>query len=73
MRKKGGGNLSFREEFVFWRLAHYFISEQEYNIIQFSKSQKELWLEKLENKEVQVIRILLHNWTGVIGYNGILK
>jgi rhomboid protease GluP len=61
MRKKRGGNLSFREEFVFWRLAHYFISEQEYNIIQLSKSQKELWLEKVENKEVQVIRILLHN------------
>ncbi|HVH96185.1 MAG TPA: rhomboid family intramembrane serine protease, partial [Bacillus sp. (in: firmicutes)] len=53
--------MSFREEFVFWRLAHYFISEQEYNIIQLSKSQKELWLEKVENKEVQVIRILLHN------------
>lgn len=61
MRKKRGGNLSFREEFVFWRLANYFISKQEYNIIQLSKSQKELWLEKMENKEAQVIRILLHN------------
>lgn len=61
MRKKRGGNLSFREEFVFWRLAHYLISEQEYNIIQISKSQKELWLEKMENKEAQVIRILLHH------------
>ena len=53
--------MSFREEFVFWRLAHYLISEQEYNIIQLSKSQKELWLEKIENKEAQVIRLLLHS------------
>ncbi len=60
-RKEGGGNLNFREEFVFWKLAHYLIYEKEYNIIQLSKSQNELWLEKLENKEAQVIRILLHN------------
>ena len=53
--------MNFREEFVFWKLAHYLIYEKEYNIIQLSKSQNELWLEKLENKEAQVIRILLHN------------
>jgi rhomboid protease GluP len=53
--------LSFREGFLFWKLAHYFISKHEYRIIQLSKSQKELWLEKMENKEAQVIRILLHN------------
>lgn len=59
--QKEGGHLSFQEEFIFWRLANYFISEHEYRIIQLSKSQKELWLEKLENKEAQVIRILLYN------------
>ncbi|WP_071395751.1 rhomboid family intramembrane serine protease [Bacillus tuaregi] len=53
--------MSFREDFIFWRLANYFISEHDYRIIQLSKSQKELWLEKLENKELQVIRILHYN------------
>lgn len=53
--------MSFQEEFVFWRLANYFISEHEYRIIQLSKSQKELWLEKMENKKAQVIRILHYN------------
>ncbi|MCQ6273701.1 rhomboid family intramembrane serine protease [Bacillus sp. V3B] len=53
--------MSFREEFLFWKLAHYFVSKHEYRIVQLSKSQKELWLEKMENKEAQVIRILLHN------------
>ncbi|WP_394232952.1 rhomboid family intramembrane serine protease [Niallia oryzisoli] len=53
--------MSFQEEFIFWRLANYYISEHEYRIIQLSKSQKELWLEKMENKKAQVIRILLYN------------
>nr|WP_295972700.1 rhomboid family intramembrane serine protease [uncultured Bacillus sp.] len=53
--------MSFQEEFLFWRLAHYFISKREYRIIQLSKSHKEIWLEKLEDREIQVIRILLHN------------
>ncbi len=52
---------------MFWRLAHYFISKHEYRIIQLSKNHQELWLEKLEDKDTQVIRILHHqldwsNW-----------
>jgi rhomboid protease GluP len=53
--------LSFQDEFVFWRIAHYFISRKEYRIIQLSESQKELWLERLEDKDTQVIRLLLHH------------
>lgn len=53
--------MSFQDEFVFWRLAHYFISRKEYRIIQLSETQRELWLEKFEDKEAQVIRILLHS------------
>lgn len=65
--EKVGGNLSFQEEYLFWKLVQYFIIEKEYRIIQLAKSQKEIWLEKLENKETPVIRILLHqldwsNW-----------
>lgn len=53
--------MSFQEEYLFWRLTHYFISDQEYRIVQLSKEQNEIWLEKMENKEAQVIRLLRYN------------
>lgn len=64
---KVGGSLSNQEDYIFWRLAHFFITDQEYRIIQLSKDENELWLEKKENKQVQVIRLLKYqldwsNW-----------
>lgn len=56
-----GENLSFQEEYFFWRLAHYLISAHEYRIVQLSQEHNELWLEKMENKKAQVIRLLRHN------------
>lgn len=53
--------MSFREDFLFWRLAHLFISDFGFRLLQISKSEKEIWLENTESKEPQVIRILLHN------------
>ncbi|MFO1443471.1 rhomboid family intramembrane serine protease [Bacillus sp. Bva_UNVM-123] len=53
--------MSFQEEYVFWRLAQYLISAHEYRIVQLSQEQNELWLEKIENKEAQVIRLLRYN------------
>jgi rhomboid protease GluP len=50
--------LNFREEFIFWQLAEYFIADQGYRIIQLFENQKELWLEKLENKRVPIIRLV---------------
>lgn len=55
---KVGGNLNYLEDYLFWRLAHYFITEQKYRLVQLSKDQKELWLEKRENKTAQLIRLL---------------
>jgi rhomboid protease GluP len=57
--------LSNREDFIFWRLASFFIAEQDYRIIQLFENQKELWLEKLENKNTPIIRLLLQdlNWS----------
>ena len=52
--------MSLKEEFIFWRLANFFIAEQDYRIIQLFEEQTELWLEKLENKKAPIIRILLH-------------
>jgi rhomboid protease GluP len=51
--------LGFKEEFIFWRLASFFISEQGYRMIQLFEGQNELWVEKLENKKAQIVRILL--------------
>jgi rhomboid protease GluP len=62
-KKKVGENLSFQEDFLFWRLARFFISDCGYRIVHLSKNQQELWLEKLENKNVQVIRLLKHELT----------
>lgn len=53
--------MSFKEEYIFWRLASFFITVQGYRIIQLFENQKELWLEKLENKKTPVIRLLLQN------------
>jgi rhomboid protease GluP len=53
--------MNNREGYVFWRLAYSFISDHGYRVIQLFENQKELWLEKLENKKAPIIRILLHD------------
>lgn len=53
--------MNSREGYVFWKLAYSFISDHGYRIIQLFENQKELWLEKIENKKAPIIRILLHN------------
>jgi rhomboid protease GluP len=52
------GLLNNKEDYIFWRLAYFFISEQGYRIIQLFESQKELWLEKIENKNAPIVRLL---------------
>lgn len=58
---KVGGILNQIEDYTFWRLAHFFVVDLEYRLINISKSQKELWLEKTENKQAPVIRLVQHN------------
>ncbi|MEQ2526181.1 rhomboid family intramembrane serine protease [Bacillaceae bacterium CLA-AA-H227] len=55
------GEMLNTEDYVFWKLANFFISELDYRYITLSQDQKELWLEKRENKDAQVIRLLNHN------------
>ncbi|WP_042458384.1 rhomboid family intramembrane serine protease [Neobacillus dielmonensis] len=57
-----------KESYVFWEMAHKLISEHGYRIIQLFENQKELWLEKLENKNAPVVRMLLENidWGNVM-------
>ncbi|MGA9226226.1 MAG: rhomboid family intramembrane serine protease, partial [Mesobacillus sp.] len=46
---------------MFWRTAEFLIDQKGYRILQLSKGQEELWLEKTENKQAQVIRLLHYN------------
>ncbi|MDR6998742.1 rhomboid family intramembrane serine protease [Neobacillus niacini] len=57
-----------KEEFIFWRLANFFITEQGYRIIQLFENQNELWLEKLENKNAPIVRLFNHdlNWSNAM-------
>ncbi len=53
--------MSNRESYVFWRMANALITEHGYRIIQLFENQRELWLEKMENRNAPVIRMLLEN------------
>lgn len=55
------GEMNNKEGYIFWKLAYSFISDHGYRIIQLFENQKELWLEKIENKKAPIIRMLLHN------------
>jgi rhomboid protease GluP len=46
------------EEYTFWSLAHYFVREENYRILHFSKEQKEIWLENPDSKQLPIIRML---------------
>ncbi len=53
--------MNNREGYIFWRLAYTLIAEHGYRIIQLFENERELWLEKLENKKVPIIRMLHHD------------
>ena len=53
--------MSSREDFLFWRLAHYFIIEKNYSLLQISERHDELWLENTSKKDAQVIRLLRYD------------
>ncbi len=53
--------MSLMEEHLFWKTAHYLIVRNGYRIIQLSNDQNEIWLEKRENKAMQLIRLLRYD------------
>lgn len=57
-KRKVGEALNIQEAYLFWNIANELIEKEEYRIIQLSKGQDELWLEKMENKEAKMIRLL---------------
>jgi rhomboid protease GluP len=50
--------MNSRENYIFWNLAYTLISEHGYRLIQLFENQKEIWLEKLENKHAPIVRLL---------------
>ncbi|MCK6204433.1 rhomboid family intramembrane serine protease [Bacillus infantis] len=53
--------MVYMEDYLFWRLAYFLIAEKDYRLVQMSKNQNEIWLEKLESKDTQVVRLLRRN------------
>lgn len=59
--RKVGEKLAFLEEYLFWKVTEFLIVKKEYRILQLSQGQGELWLEKTENKNTQLVRLLHYN------------
>ncbi|MFT9597826.1 rhomboid family intramembrane serine protease [Mesobacillus sp.] len=53
--------MAFLEEYLFWKVMEFLIVKKEYRILQLSQDHGELWLEKTENKNTQVVRLLHYN------------
>lgn len=60
--------MNSKEAYLFWSLANTFIHRFGYRIIQLFENQQELWLEKVENRNAPIIRLLLHNldWSNMM-------
>ena len=53
--------MTGREDFLFWRLAHYLMAEQGYSLIRLTETHAEIWLENRSNKRSQIIRLVRAN------------
>lgn len=50
--------MNVKQDYLFWNLIHLLIAKLEYRIVKISEQQNEVWLESLEKKNAQVIRLL---------------
>ena len=57
-----------KEYYILWRLAHYFVTVEQYRIIKVGSSHDEIWLEKQEDKENPIIRLFAKNfdWSNLL-------
>lgn len=53
--------MNSNEDYLFWRLANYFVTEHDYRLLQMKGNDWELWLENTSIKGAQIIRLLRHN------------
>ncbi|WP_018393926.1 rhomboid family intramembrane serine protease [Bacillus sp. 37MA] len=49
--------MNIQTDVIFWRLAFFFVVEQEYTIARLSQDKREIWLENRSNKEAMLIRL----------------
>lgn len=55
--RKQGILLSFREDYIYWKLAYLLVKEKEYQIISASRDYEEIWLENIKRKDYPIIRL----------------
>ncbi|MET3699233.1 rhomboid protease GluP [Bacillus oleivorans] len=53
--------MSFRESYLFWKIAYELTSSGRYRLIFESNNGKEIWLEKVEGKEADLIHLNQYN------------
>lgn len=51
--------MTWKEEYMYWRLIRFFVEEKEYRIFSLSADQREVWLENLTDRHFPMIRIFL--------------
>ena len=49
--------MSFREDFVYWKIAHFLVTKRNYQAFYISRDHEEIWLENIKDKERPVIRL----------------
>ena len=53
--------MVFKQDYAFWSLVHHIVTKEHFRILKISESQNEVWLESLENKHAQLIRLLRYD------------
>ena len=49
--------MSFREDFVYWKIAYFLVTKRNYQAFYISRDHEEIWLENIKDKERPVIRL----------------
>ncbi|RST73817.1 rhomboid family intramembrane serine protease [Siminovitchia acidinfaciens] len=49
--------MTEREQYLFWKLANYFIIDLDYRLVHMDQEENEIWIETVRNKSVNLIRI----------------
>lgn len=57
MMNRGGTLMEFYEQLTLFQTAYDFMKNNQYNLIHIQENQKEIWLEKTEQKKTNIIRI----------------
>lgn len=56
--------MDISEQYCMYRLAHYFVTEEKYDVLHINNDRNEVWLEKRNKKNTNIIRFIPHgfNW-----------